>query len=117
MGRRFGCAAVSKVPLFELGVFVRKNNNTPVLNHMFVNTFRTLIAYGLKRDQNVLPFAMMYYLNMTKKNWILQCPKEAKLPNHERGMMGGCGAPVFPSVSTRSSNASHHGCGHLGLTP
>ena len=120
VGRRFGCAAVSKVPLFELGVFVRKNNNTPVLNHMFVNTFRTLIAYGLKRDQNVLPFAMMYYLNMTKGNWVLQCPKEAKLPNHERGMMGGCGAPVFPSVSTRSPGAahtSHHdGCGLFGLT-
>ena len=117
VGHRFGCAAVSKVPLFELGVFVRKNNDSPILNHMFVNTFRTLIAYGLKRDQNVLPFAMMYHLNMTKGNWVLQCPKEAKLPNHQRGMMGGCGAPVFPSVSTRSSNASHHGCGHLGLTP
>ena len=121
VGHRFGCAAVSKVPLFELGVFVRKNNNTPVLNHMFVNTFRTLIAYGLKRDQNVLPFAMMHYLNMTKGSWVLQCPKEAKLPSRERGMMGGCGAPVFPSVSYKSpgaANTSHHdGCVHLGLKP
>ena len=65
MGHRFGCAAVSKVPLFELGVFVRKNNNAPVLDHMFVNTFRTLIAYGLKRDQNVFSFATgewLFYL-------------------------------------------------------
>ena len=115
VGHRFGCAAVSKVPLFELGVFVRKNNNAPVLDHMFVNTFRTLIAYGLKRDQNVFSFAVMHHLNMTKGNWVLQCPKEARLPSHERGMLGRCGAPVFPSVGTTSSNASHHGCGHFGL--
>ena len=100
VGHRFGCAAVSKVPLFELGAFVRKNNNAPVLDHMFVNTFRTLIAYGLKRDQNVFSFAVMHHLNMTKGNWVLQCPKEARLPNHERGMLGRCGAPVFPSVGT-----------------
>ena len=115
VGHRFGCAAVSKVPLFELGVFVRKNNDSPILNHMFVNTFRTLIAYGLKRDQNVFSFAVMHHLNLTKGNWVLLCPKEARLPNHERGMLGRCGAPVFPSVGTTSSNASHHGCGHFGL--
>ena len=78
-------------------------------------TFRTLIAYGLKRDQNVFSFAVMHHLNLTKGNWVLLCPKEARLPNHERGMLGRCGAPVFPSVSTRSSNASHHGCAHFGL--
>ena len=69
---------------------------------------------------HVTPFAMMYYLNMTKGSWVLQCPKEAKLPSRERGMrgmMGGCGAPMFPSISNRSSNTSHHGSGHLGLTP
>ena len=76
VGHRFGCAAVSKVPLFELGVFVRKNNNAPVLDHMFVNTFRTLIAYGLKRDQNVFSFAVMHHLNMTKGNWSCNVPKK-----------------------------------------
>ena len=116
--RRFGCAAISKVPLFELGVFVRKNNDAPILNHTFVNTFRTLIAYGLKRDQNVFPLALLENPDMTKGSRVLQCPQEAKLPSHERGMMTGCDAPVFPSViNNRSPNASHHGCGHLGLTP
>ena len=76
---------------------------------------QVLIAYGLKRDQNVFSFAVMHHLNMTKGNWVLQCPKEARLPSHERGMLGRCGAPVFPSVGTTSSNASHHGCGHFGL--
>ena len=41
--------------------------HAPVLNHMFVNTFRTLIAYGLKRDQNVFSFAVMHHLNLTKE--------------------------------------------------
>lgn len=71
LSRRFGCAAISKVLLFELGVFVRKNDDAQILNHAFVNTFRTLIAYGLKRDQNVFPLALLDHLDMTKGSRVL----------------------------------------------
>ena len=58
MTYRFGCTAVSTVPLFEMGLFVRKVC-VHCKSYLALDTFRALLAYGPRRDQNVVPLAVL----------------------------------------------------------
>ena len=66
---------VDVTPLFLMGLFVRKVHNVPKLDMIFADTVRTLISFGLKRDQNVFPLALWnMYGNMASIK-VLKCGK------------------------------------------
>lgn len=48
------------VPVFSMGIFVRKvGNYTHEVSDAFENVFKSMVKYGLRRDQNVLPFEVI----------------------------------------------------------
>ena len=67
---------VDVTPLFLMGLFVRKVHNVPKLDVIFADTVRTLVSFGLKRDQNVFPLALWNrYGNMTSIK-VLMCGRD-----------------------------------------
>ena len=104
MTYRFGCTAVSTVPLFEMGLFVRKVCVHCKSYLAFIDTFRALLAYGLRRDQNVVPLAVLGRHDTTFRDSVFCCPKDSRLPVPEQGQMMNCIVPPIPLA--KESNAS-----------
>ena len=104
MTYRFGCTAVSTVPLFEMGLFVRKVCVHCKSYLAFIDTFRALLAYGLRRDQNVVPLAVLGRHDTTVRDRVFCCPKDSRLPVPEQGQMMNCIVPPIPLA--KESNAS-----------
>ena len=70
------------------------------LDRAFENTFRALVAYGLRRDQNVLPFAMLDQLRQFQaRGSVLQCPFTRRFVRdngHGNGSLSACAPVGFP---------------------
>mmetsp|Transcript_27768 Transcript_27768/g.86191 ORF Transcript_27768/g.86191 Transcript_27768/m.86191 type:complete len:412 (+) Transcript_27768:237-1472(+) len=57
MRKQFGDDAVARAPLLAMGEYVRKVG-APAIDAAFADTWTALLAYALRRDQNVFPFSL-----------------------------------------------------------
>ena len=67
---------VDVTPLFLMGLFVRKVHNVPKLDVIFADTVRTLVSFGLKRDQNVFPLALWNRYGKMTSIKVLMCGRD-----------------------------------------